>query len=237
MGAPRMRDARWVKPELVCQVRFTEWTRDGSLRHPSFEGLREDKKAEKVVREVEKAVEPLEEKAAHAKKLGREVKVGKLVITHPERVVDTESGITKGDLARYAGVMATVVPAVREEAAAHAGAMHRRLGSRERRRPAGEAAEATVVLRAEALGPRAGREHRTRRGRRRGGALRHEGGEVVSLVQLNTVELHGWGSRMPRYDKPDWIVLRPRSRTSACRSRTWWRPRSICATSSRRWAS
>jgi bifunctional non-homologous end joining protein LigD len=50
-GAPRMRDVRWVKPELVCEVRFTEWTRDGALRHPTFEGLRDDKQASSVVRE------------------------------------------------------------------------------------------------------------------------------------------------------------------------------------------
>jgi DNA ligase D-like protein (predicted ligase) len=42
----------WVKPELVGQVTFTEWTRDGRLRHPRFEGLREDKPAHDVVREV-----------------------------------------------------------------------------------------------------------------------------------------------------------------------------------------
>ena len=51
-GVPRIAGARWVRPELVCQVRFTEWTRDGVLRHPSFEGLREDKPPAKVVREV-----------------------------------------------------------------------------------------------------------------------------------------------------------------------------------------
>jgi bifunctional non-homologous end joining protein LigD len=44
-------DNRWVKPELVAQVQFTEWTDDGLLRHPSFQGLREDKKASEVVRE------------------------------------------------------------------------------------------------------------------------------------------------------------------------------------------
>lgn len=44
-------DARWVKPSLVAQVRFTEWTDDGLLRHPSFEGLREDKNPAEVVRE------------------------------------------------------------------------------------------------------------------------------------------------------------------------------------------
>ena len=44
-------DSRWVKPQLVAQVQFTEWTSDGILRHPSFQGLRDDKKAADVVRE------------------------------------------------------------------------------------------------------------------------------------------------------------------------------------------
>jgi bifunctional non-homologous end joining protein LigD len=45
------RDVRWVEPELVAQVGFTEWTRDGRLRHPRFLGLRDDKAAHEVVRE------------------------------------------------------------------------------------------------------------------------------------------------------------------------------------------
>jgi bifunctional non-homologous end joining protein LigD len=45
------RHAHWAEPELVAQVSFTEWTRDGKLRHPRFEGLRTDKPAREVVRE------------------------------------------------------------------------------------------------------------------------------------------------------------------------------------------
>ena len=41
----------WVEPKLVCQIGFTEWTRDGQLRHPRFLGLREDKIPREVVRE------------------------------------------------------------------------------------------------------------------------------------------------------------------------------------------
>jgi bifunctional non-homologous end joining protein LigD len=44
-------DSRWVKPKLVAQVQFTEWTDDNILRHPSFQGLREDKSPFDVVRE------------------------------------------------------------------------------------------------------------------------------------------------------------------------------------------
>ena len=48
---PVPRGTRWVRPELVAQVGFTEWTRDGRLRHPRFLGLRNDKAAREVVRE------------------------------------------------------------------------------------------------------------------------------------------------------------------------------------------
>jgi DNA ligase D-like protein (predicted ligase) len=47
----RERGAKWVEPRLVAQVGFSEWTRDGRLRHPRFLGLRDDKAAEEVVRE------------------------------------------------------------------------------------------------------------------------------------------------------------------------------------------
>jgi bifunctional non-homologous end joining protein LigD len=48
---PGLRDAHWAKPQLIAEVAFTEWTADGSIRHPSFQGLRDDKKAIDVIRE------------------------------------------------------------------------------------------------------------------------------------------------------------------------------------------
>jgi bifunctional non-homologous end joining protein LigD len=56
-SAARRRGVHWIKPQLVAEVEFTEWTRDGLLRHPSFQGIREDKKAAEVVRE-KKAAQP-----------------------------------------------------------------------------------------------------------------------------------------------------------------------------------
>jgi len=48
---PGLKKVVWVKPKLVGEVAFTEWTEEGYVRHPSFQGLREDKKAKDVVRE------------------------------------------------------------------------------------------------------------------------------------------------------------------------------------------
>jgi bifunctional non-homologous end joining protein LigD len=50
--AAALRDVTWLEPKLVCQVKFSEWTREGILRQPVFLGLREDKKAGEVVREI-----------------------------------------------------------------------------------------------------------------------------------------------------------------------------------------
>ena len=50
-GSQPPKGAHFVEPSLVCEVEFTEWTRAGTLRHPSYKGLREDKPAGEVVRE------------------------------------------------------------------------------------------------------------------------------------------------------------------------------------------
>jgi bifunctional non-homologous end joining protein LigD len=51
LTAADMKRCRWVKPKMVCQVKFTEWTRDDRLRQPVFLGIREDKSASEIVRE------------------------------------------------------------------------------------------------------------------------------------------------------------------------------------------
>lgn len=60
---PPHANATWLKPELVCEISFTEITQDGVFRHPSFEGMREDKSAKEVVREVEKPAEEMVDEA------------------------------------------------------------------------------------------------------------------------------------------------------------------------------
>jgi bifunctional non-homologous end joining protein LigD len=48
MGAGEWRAVHWLEPVKLCEVSFTEWTQDGRIRHPSFQGLREDKDASDV---------------------------------------------------------------------------------------------------------------------------------------------------------------------------------------------
>ena len=52
---PGLRETHWTEPHMVAEVAFTEWTSDGSIRHPSFQGLREDKNPKEVVREMSRS--------------------------------------------------------------------------------------------------------------------------------------------------------------------------------------
>ena len=102
---PRVRrgDVTWVEPVLVAEVRFAEWTHDGRLRAPVYEGLREDKEADEVQRE----------RVA----VGPEVKKGKRVLklSNLDKPFWPEEGITKGDLLTYYRDVAPVlVPHLRD---------------------------------------------------------------------------------------------------------------------------
>jgi bifunctional non-homologous end joining protein LigD len=102
------RTNHWVKPELVAEVSFSEWTATDSIRHPVFQGLRKDKPAKSVVRELpkhmqEEAPKPARKRAT--KKAEEPALPGNLPatfkVTHGERVMDAESGVTKVEMVRY----------------------------------------------------------------------------------------------------------------------------------------
>ncbi|MBC9033873.1 DNA ligase D [Sphingomonas sp. JC676] len=98
--APRaeVRGAHWLKPKLVAEIAYTEMTNEGTLRHPSYLGLREDKKPEAVVLEVEAPV------ASAAVPAATRVK-----ISNRDRVIFPESSITKGELADYYAAVAPIM--------------------------------------------------------------------------------------------------------------------------------
>jgi bifunctional non-homologous end joining protein LigD len=95
-GDPRLKGTRWVNPELVVQVAFTEWTAEGRLRHPTFVGLREDKPAAEVVRE-----EPRMPKSVAIVSAASRNEIAGVTLTHPDRVLYPEEGLTKRDVALY----------------------------------------------------------------------------------------------------------------------------------------
>lgn len=99
-NAPRGAHARgvhWVKPTLVAEVAYAGLTEDGILRHPTFQGLREDKRASDVTGEVAQPLEPV----ARAS-----VDTSKVKLTNPTKVLYPNVGVTKRDLLEYAALVA-----------------------------------------------------------------------------------------------------------------------------------
>ncbi|MBV9302080.1 MAG: DNA ligase D [Acidobacteriaceae bacterium] len=101
---PNMKDVTWVRPEVVCQVRFLEWTQDNILRAPVFVGLREDKPADEVVQET--AAEGLTPERRNDLDLtGREVTATvaghRLKFTNLDKVFFPKDGWKKRDLIQF----------------------------------------------------------------------------------------------------------------------------------------
>lgn len=99
---------QWIKPHFVCQVKFTEKTNDGILRHPVFLGLRIDKEAKDVTVEKPVAGNP---KPAAEKKYDYDLKVGRVTLhlTNQNKIYFPEDNITKGDLVNYYKEIAEVI--------------------------------------------------------------------------------------------------------------------------------
>ena len=98
-SAPIEGRPHWVKPMLVAEVSFGEWTSAGRIRHGVFHGLRMDKEAKLIVREH--ATQITATVMAHSAEKQALALPAKLRVTHPERIIDASTKITKLDLVRY----------------------------------------------------------------------------------------------------------------------------------------
>jgi bifunctional non-homologous end joining protein LigD len=187
--APRaeVRGARWLKPELVAEIAYTEMTNEGTLRHPSYLGLREDKKPEAVVLEVERKVTALAPPAASTVK-----------ISSPDRVIYPETHITKGQLA--------------EHYAAVAGIMLPWAGSRPIslvRCPQGRAKKCFFQKHdAGSFGDHVHHVGITEKdGHEEPYLYVDDADGLLMCVQMGTIEFHGWGSRIEDVEKADRLVF------------------------------
>jgi len=186
------RQAHWLRPELVAEVAFTEFTSEGILRHPSFIALREDKPAREVVREVPKHLRKAEKVArATPESLG-------IAISSPERVIFPEDGLTKADLANY---YAAIDPLIMVDAARRPMTLIRC--------PQGRARKCFFQKHdSGSFGPHV--KH-VPIAERKGGTEDYlyfdDIRGLLACVQMGTIEFHGWGSRSDDVEHPDRLVF------------------------------
>src|SRR5262249_47706039 len=109
---PREKAVVWAKPRLVAQVSFGEWTRDGRMRHPVFQGLREDKKPEETLRE---RPEQAKQESRSSPRGRGDAGAPTVQLTHPDKLLFPQSGITKRDVFEYDRELAPfLLPALKE---------------------------------------------------------------------------------------------------------------------------
>lgn len=181
---PGLGDIQFVRPDLVVEVRFSEWTSDGRMRHPVYEAVREDKPPKQVRREAPVATPP------------GVVEVLGVPLSNPKRILFPDDRITKRDLAEYYEEIAGwILPHVEERPLSLVrcpdGIGRPCFFQRHLRHdlPAGvEAVE---------LGDDDERAYvyvRDARG-------------LVGLAQIGALELHAWGATKDRPDDPDRLVI------------------------------
>lgn len=189
----RGRRVHWVRPTLVAEIAFTEWTTDGKARHPSFQGLRGDKNATDVHRE-----RPRPQASAKAADSNADsTTVAGVRISHPTRVVFGTIEATKLDLARYYEAVAEwVLPHLRGRPLTLV------------RCPDGAGGPCFFMKHSRAWGPGALRRVSIREKTKVGEYLIADDlPALVGLVQMNVLEIHTWNSTDTRVEEPDRLVL------------------------------
>ncbi|MDH6595234.1 bifunctional non-homologous end joining protein LigD [Variovorax sp. TBS-050B] len=102
------RRAHWVKPVLLAEVTFSDWTKDGHVRHPVFHSVRTDKPAKAIVRE-KPVHQPAAPRDAAREDAPAATMPANFKVSHADRVVDPSTGITKVEVVRFYGLVAPLM--------------------------------------------------------------------------------------------------------------------------------
>jgi bifunctional non-homologous end joining protein LigD len=227
------RRAHWVKPALVAEVSFTEWTRDGTLRHPSFQGLRRDKAPRDVVREVPEAAEPAaaesaatatQRQSAEATRAAKAAKAATKPAAKRAAHGASEGRLRRDDEPEEVAGVAVTHPGklLYPEAGIRKGELARYYAAIGERMVPHLAGRPLTLVRCpngwkahcfyqKHAKPPLGPFLETVEVRESTGTatylMANSVGAIVSLLQMGALEVHPWGSREGALDRPDRIVM------------------------------
>ncbi len=181
----------WVRPVLLAEVSFAAWTASGRVRHAVFRGLRSDKKPDTITRET--AMSPAALDSATKTHIDKPALPKSLRITHPKRVIDTKSGLTKRDVIQhYAAVASLMLPHLKGRPVSLVRAPAGVAGELFFQKHAKDAELPGVKLLDASLDP----------GHDRLLEISNLAG-LLSAAQMNTLEFHTWNATASVMAKPD----------------------------------
>ncbi|MBA3666598.1 MAG: DNA ligase D [Sphingomonas sp.] len=190
-----LRGSHWIEPKLVAEIAYTEFTTDGVLRHPSFIALREDKRADQVVREV---AERLPSKAkAKATEAATFASLGAR-ITNPDRIIFPGDELTKGQLADYYAALSAplLVDAANRPLTLIRCPQGRAKHCFFQKHDSGSMGEAVHHV-----------PIKEKDGSSEDYLYITDVAGILACVQMGTIEFHGWGSRIKPLERPDRLVF------------------------------
>lgn len=192
LTSAQARGVHWVEPQLVGEVNFAEWTREGVVRQASFIALRTDKPVAQIIHELPRKATSVTKAAPKAKKVSSGV-----TITHPDRVIDKQSGTQKQQLADfYQGISAWILPFLQHRPVSLLRAPEGIEGEQFFQKHSERLAIPNIKQLDPALDPGHAR------------LLEIDTADaLIGAVQMGTVELHTWGATVDKIETPDLFVL------------------------------
>jgi bifunctional non-homologous end joining protein LigD len=188
VGTVKLVKPHWVKPKLIAEVSFANWTRNGHVRQAVFHGLRSDKSPAHITKEAAKKVTAKTAVASLP---------AKLRVTHPERVIDKQSGVTKGQLIEfYASVADPMLPHLKRRPVSLMRAPEGVAGEQFFQKHAEGRAMANLDTLSRDLYP----SHAPLL------AIPDALG-LLSAAQMNVIEFHTWNATTRTMDRPDRMVF------------------------------
>ncbi|MBX3342603.1 MAG: DNA ligase D [Nitrospira sp.] len=210
------RGVHWVKPLLVAEVAFAEWTNEGQLRQASFQGVREDKEARSIIHERPDS-SPSPTKSGRSRRHTRSRRtsshretssvgagaaesapvVGGVTLSHPERVLFPEQGVTKLTLAQYyESISDWILPHVEGRPLTLV------------RCPEGYKKECFYQKHAgEHIPDTVGRVEIPEEKGSSWYMVADDLPALIGLVQMGVLELHTWGAKRDQLERPDRMIL------------------------------
>jgi bifunctional non-homologous end joining protein LigD len=189
-----LRGVHWVEPRLVVEVSFTGWTQVDRLRHPTFVGFREDADPATVSRRPEAATSAVQVADPSP---GARAALGRIKITHPERVLWPGAGVTKAELlAYYAAIAEHVLPELANRPLSLV------------RCPKGSVGDCFFQKHAETKGvPEWVRRVEVPTEGEAPFLYVDSLEGLLSLAQMNTLEYHPWGATVDDPERPDRMIF------------------------------
>lgn len=179
--------AIWIKPKLVAEIEFAEWTEDGMLRQASFKGLRQDKPAESIIKEKEMPIKKV--KSLKKLKLITEKTALPFKLTNPNKILYSEGKITKLDIALYYDqIQEWILPYLINRPLtlvrcpdSYKKCFYQKHGNKAKIAGVYESTEKLLYIE-DQIG-------------------------LMSLVQMGTLEIHPWGSQINNLEFPEMITF------------------------------